>query len=138
MPMKPKKSPGGKFKLDLSLRQRKLDREFLEDIAEMAKEMGLDVIADELLDVATATLPRFVVDKRIGCCAVIDTYHPSFPSGRGLHDYYPEVVRYWTGRVRKDGGMYVHPFTLNAAKKLAMRLSAQANAPLIDKRDTDG
>ena len=38
---------------------------------------------------------RYIVDERTGCIAVVDTLHPEYPSGNGLHFDYAEVVAYW-------------------------------------------
>lgn len=39
---------------------------------------------------------RYIVDLRIGCVAVVDTRHPEYPSGNGLHADYAEVLGYWS------------------------------------------
>ncbi len=40
-------------------------------------------------------MSRYTVDLRVGCVAVVDTHHPSYPSGNGLHADYDEVIGHW-------------------------------------------
>ena len=99
--------------------------ELLDYFAELAEEAGMDSVAEELRE----SCPRYVIDQRAGCIAVVDTHHPRYPSGQGLHRDYPEVVKFWVGRKCKkaDGygfhAWYVTGGAVTAARRLARKLN---------------
>ena len=87
----------------------------------------MDSVAEELRE----SCPRYVIDQRAGCIAVVDTHHPRYPSGQGLHRDYPEVVKFWGGRKCKkaDGygfhAWYVTGGAVTAARRLARKLNGE-------------
>lgn len=83
---------------------------------------------------------RYIVDERIGCIAVVDTLHPAFPSGNGLHFDYDEVVAYWTKMDENvKGAVDENRLTVEFARRLCTRLNAErSNLTIQWKKNPDG
>lgn len=49
-------------------------------------------------------MPRFFVDRRIGCIAIIDSQHPDFDKEyEGLNVDMPFIVKFQMGDLSRDG-----------------------------------
>lgn len=75
---------------------------------------------------------RYEVDCRGGCVAVVDTEHPCFPSGNGLHASYPEVVRFWMGK--RTGDLECPWMVSERTQRKAERLCGRLNRRKREKR----
>lgn len=71
---------------------------------------------------------RYIVDKRNGCVAVIDTEHPRYKDpdyrSNGLDPDLAYVVKYWGGlRIPGTGQWTISPMDVETAEKLADELN---------------
>lgn len=65
---------------------------------------------------------RYIIDKRIGCVAIIDTEHESYKDeayrSNGLSPDLRYVVEFWSGyKDEDDGNWYVMPSAIEDAEK---------------------
>lgn len=69
---------------------------------------------------------RYIIDVRVGCCAVVDTRHPAYdPEYQGLHPDTGGVVEFWMGK-RSDAGIWELPTgCVLAATEMAQKLNGE-------------
>lgn len=75
---------------------------------------------------------RYIVDKRIGCCAVVDTQHPDYdPEYPGLGSEGNGVVKFWLGNmvvIPGEGNTWALPeWCVTEAEALADALNKDGN-----------